>query len=1222
MKKITGKILTIFLLFFIISSSVIAFIEIGNLVELNVTSKNHLQICNSQSQNELFRIIENDNPSVEDTDRDLDIYTEEEYVFCYPESQEIRVFEKPEFDKDTGIKLTLTDPSANWFYRGATVTIAGKLWSGVPGDEWDGEDVYVFYNITQSQYEGNMIFYDGNPQYEVGFDTTDSNGDFSIDLITSDLTTNPFSKVGQINLLTYFKGNSGLGRGAGSPGAKNVTFYGQLKIDVVADVTNPGASYSFTTEILFDNDTIVTTDTTQYNLDVSWSSSGSHFSGNRTFGVSNQDIYTNTAPGSVETVTYIAQYNTVPLSLGFFTEEGDSDPTSLDTLLYKTMQTQTEQQVVVDAYFVVASVKTKVTQEIPLDSYFTIYANLSSHTGLEAGKSIQISYVITGGATTQEIRTTDGSGEIQFSKQLPFGNITDITTQTFIIQFTALASEFVGATITPDSLDTTLAVNVTSILVTVDDNTIFYTNGEDIDYTVYVQDEFGRAADEADFDLDFPGIGTVLRTASDAGYSYISHAIPSYAIAQQTQFKTITATARNVTGLGYRYVVTGTVDDTDNFDMYFALTLTLLDPNLNDVTVLPTWTEFNSTFVSDVQSTPYNLTAVDQWGRDPLGAVIYIDFAGIGYTEYTVDSGQNWVTFTYADLLGTGLDLDDAHTGLLVYASGGNYAPASSVQQTVNIYGPDNDAPSIAGETRTPDPDFPGAHDPYYNITFTFTVTDVGTGIRSVQFYYRVFDYNDLVQVYPVAGWDYFDLYNAGGTTYKGTLNVTIGAAKLWIHYYVNATDYAGHGLDSVGNKQTIPGLYYDADFGWSTLLYSPTSPNKYRVGDFVAPVEEAVPTTVNSPDPINNPYVNITVYVNDSLVYSDMAYVVIVVNRTHSVTDVTEENYIIANMTNNPGTNEWFYQLQMEYSYTYSWYYAAFDNSTPSPPYNVYFSTTYTSSAIDDEGPTVSGLTVDFNGSIALPDSIINFTAIITDIITGVDQAWLNFTFLGTSYSVEMIHLGGGTYFVSLDLSDYWDDDSGYGTFPFVYWIESTDGAGNRATDTSASVSVVNESPAGPGGFSGNIGAIIGGVIGGIIALIAVLFLWINRHTLQNYAKKQTFRRRLRDYLRELIEDIKKDGLEGRYKVGLLKTWSVVEGIGREFFDLPRYRSQTPREFSRLLARRGKIEPQLMYTLLEYFTKARYSYEEITENDFNSGVRALLKIVDKIEVGEMKIES
>ncbi|MCG3221327.1 MAG: DUF4129 domain-containing protein [Candidatus Heimdallarchaeota archaeon] len=212
-------------------------------------------------------------------------------------------------------------------------------------------------------------------------------------------------------------------------------------------------------------------------------------------------------------------------------------------------------------------------------------------------------------------------------------------------------------------------------------------------------------------------------------------------------------------------------------------------------------------------------------------------------------------------------------------------------------------------------------------------------------------------------------------------------------------------------------------------------------------------------------------------------------------------------------------------------------------------------------------------------------------------------------------------TYTASFNLANIPLDS--YGTYALQYHIFAEDVVGNNVTTTVNSLSVLYQNPrGGPGGFTGSWGAIIGASAGGIVAIIAVLFLWINRHTIQTFAKKQTFRRRLRDYLREIIEDIKRDGLEGRYKEGLLKTWMVVEGIGREFYNLPRYRSQTPMEFSRLLAQKGKIERELLFTLLEYFTKARYGYEEITEKDFNSGIRALLKIVDKIEVGEMQIES
>ncbi|MCG3254984.1 MAG: DUF4129 domain-containing protein, partial [Candidatus Heimdallarchaeota archaeon] len=225
--------------------------------------------------------------------------------------------------------------------------------------------------------------------------------------------------------------------------------------------------------------------------------------------------------------------------------------------------------------------------------------------------------------------------------------------------------------------------------------------------------------------------------------------------------------------------------------------------------------------------------------------------------------------------------------------------------------------------------------------------------------------------------------------------------------------------------------------------------------------------------------------------------------------------------------------------------------------------------------------------------------------------------TFVVEDHSVEMTRIGTSDIFTAtVDLSQFRFRTSG--TYALLYTIAATDAVENTGS-VLRSLSVVYES----GGLGiGNLGAIIGGAAGAVVLILAGLFLWFNRHTIKTYAQKQTFRRRLRDYLREIIDDIKKDGLEGRYKQGLLKTWSVVEGIGREFYDLPRYRSQTPTEFARLLAYKSKIERELIDTLSEYFEKARYGFEEITEKDFNTGVRALLKIVDKIEVGEMKIES
>jgi len=85
---------------------------------------------------------------------------------------------------------------------------------------------------------------------------------------------------------------------------------------------------------------------------------------------------------------------------------------------------------------------------------------------------------------------------------------------------------------------------------------------------------------------------------------------------------------------------------------------------------------------------------------------------------------------------------------------------------------------------------------------------------------------------------------------------------------------------------------------------------------------------------------------------------------------------------------------------------------------------------------------------------------------------------------------------------------------------------------------------------------------------------------------------------------------------------WNVVEGVGREFYELPRYKHQTPMEFAFLLAAKAEIPRETMATITYYFEKARYSHEPITEEDYNAGVRALLKTIDQLEVSKMEIET
>ena len=1120
--------------------------------------------------------------------------------------------EENNFDPDSVVtKELIPEIPADKIKRGATVTVNGRLWGGISGRYWDGETVYLYYNVTKNQYKSNQAFYFGNSQYEVGSDVTNSSGIFSIDLVTSTLSSSPFSKVGQINLLAWFNGSSAE-RLAGSPGAKNVTFFGQMDINHIAVVTNPGQPYSFTTRILYDNGTTVQTFGTSYNLDIDWETSNTYdHSATHAFTIANQHIYSATAPGpSEETVYYSASYDITQLGIHFFVENGTNVLVSEDYVINTdNVPYATEQTLLVDAYYDFTGIYLKGPQEIQMGSTIDFYANLSSSAGLEAGRDIDI-YIRYGTNTVySHSNTTDGSGEITFSIYFDPSVYTDITRGISII-FRFYDSDFYPARFLNDTLTTILAIDIGSITLTLDNPSIFYTTSMSLGFNVEIRDVNNNLARASRFQLNFPGIGTE-QIVTPTGSIDVTKIIPSYAI--QNDFETIVVTALFEDGGTYKYYVPGSPSDSDIFNIYHSLTLTLYYPNATVVSTAST-NEWNNTFWPTFSGGGYyNLTAVDQSGRNPIGVELKISFAGSTMNAY-VTAGVNYVIWGYTSLQNASFESWEAFTGNLV-ATGGEMPSPPSITLSINVFGPDNTDPVISNVVLTPDPTLHVPHNPYYNITVTVTASDTGSGIRSVNITYYLLPPGTTTWIYGGV----IVLTNTGPNTYDGTIIMYSYQAQYYVGFYVNATDYSRHGVNEHGTKQTYVPRYYIQEIGLGNSVG--TGNYLYQVGDSEGPVEDSPPSFVGSSNPLN-PSVDITVYINDSIIYSGMTEVRIYVSRNNTQTGDFILVYINTTMTNIPGTNQWTFSLDMDYNYEYWVYYVAKDSALPINNESTLFGPVHMQ-AIDSTGPTISSLTAIFNGTIATPETIVTYNATITDTQTNVSTVILSIditigeTIYVDDYTVVMTRVGTSNVFsVQVDLSDFGLTRSG--TYALLYSVTATDGVGNNGS-ASGSMGVLLE--AGGLGF-GNLGAIIGGAIGGIVVLLGGLFLWFNRHTIQTYAKKQTFKRRLRDYLREIIEDIKKDGLEGRYKDGLLKSWSVLEGIGREFFDLPRYKSQTPTEFGRLLAYRGKIESELINTLLYYFEKARYGFEEITEKDFNSGVRALLKLVDKIEVGEMKIES
>ncbi len=1130
------------------------------------------------------------------------------------EELEITIHEDEDYslESDLGGTHELIPPIPdNKIKRGATVTVTGRLWGGITGRYWDNEMVYLYYSITEAEYEGNQAFYFGNGQYEVSSDLTDIDGIFSIDLVTSILSSSDFSKVGDINLLTWFNGSSAE-RLAGSPGAKNVTFFGQMDINNIASVTNPSNPYSFTTSIVFENGTTVKTFGTNYDLVVDWSvSNGFDHSSTNAFTVSHQHSYGTTAPGPAEeTVYYSASYNIAQLGINFFIENSTGFIVTIEDYTINTVNVPytTEESLVVDAYFDFTGTYLKGPQEIQMGSTIDFYANLSFSGGLVNGSDIDI-YILYGTTPTYSHSNTTVAGAISFSLYFDPTVYTDIT-QGISIQFRFYESTYYPARFLNDSLSTILAVDISTVTLTLDDSSIFYTTSMSLGFNVEVRDVNNNLARLSRFQLIFPGIGTE-EIVTATGSEDVSKIVPSYVILND--FETIIITALFEDGGHYKYYVPGSPSDSDSFDIYHSLTLILYYPNATVVSTAST-NEWNQTYWPQFSAGYYELTAVDQSGRNPIGAEISISFAGSTMNAY-ITVGVNYVRWGSASLVNASFETWEAYVGDLI-ATGGSMPTPPSIILSVNVFGPDNAFPTIDDIILTPDPFILIPHDPYYNITVTVIASDIGTGVRTVNLTYGVFDFTDTL-VY----WDILIMSNIGPNTYQANITTFLIHDQYLVRFALEVNDYNGYGINAVGGLQTNPIFWYDQ---WAANYYLFPLVPEFRVGDVYGPVEDSPPLFNPSSDPLD-PSVDITVYMNDSIVYSGMNDVIIAVHRNNTITGVLELFFVNnESMTNILGTNQWTYALDMDYNYEYWVFYLGFDTASPgnNPTPTGFYGPVYLQ-AIDSTAPSISAITPIYNGTIASPDTVITYNVTISDTQTNISSVVLSIditlgeTVYVEDYTIIMTRVGTSDVFTAqLDLSDFALTRSG--TYALLYSVTATDEVGNFDT-ISASMGILNE--AGGLGIS-NLGAIIGGVVGGIVVLLAGLFLWFNRHTIQTYTKKQTFKRRLRDYLREIIEDIKKDGLEGRYKEGILKSWSVVEGIGREFFNLPRYRSQTPTEFGRLLTYRGKIESELINTLLLYFEKARYGHEEITEKDFNAGIRALLKLVDKIEVGEMKIES
>ncbi|MHA2091385.1 MAG: DUF4129 domain-containing protein, partial [Candidatus Kariarchaeaceae archaeon] len=136
----------------------------------------------------------------------------------------------------------------------------------------------------------------------------------------------------------------------------------------------------------------------------------------------------------------------------------------------------------------------------------------------------------------------------------------------------------------------------------------------------------------------------------------------------------------------------------------------------------------------------------------------------------------------------------------------------------------------------------------------------------------------------------------------------------------------------------------------------------------------------------------------------------------------------------------------------------------------------------------------------------------------------------------------------------------------------------------------------------SSNALIIIVGFIGGL----SLLILYYQRHNIRETLARRARAARVRGSLRELMDEIKRLGAEGKYKRAIMLTWEALERVSREIIQAPRNYNQTAREFAAYLSTITIVDRETLLTLSASYESAKYGKDTPSHDDWDDAVKAL----------------
>ncbi|MDH5402839.1 MAG: DUF4129 domain-containing protein [Candidatus Heimdallarchaeota archaeon] len=125
-------------------------------------------------------------------------------------------------------------------------------------------------------------------------------------------------------------------------------------------------------------------------------------------------------------------------------------------------------------------------------------------------------------------------------------------------------------------------------------------------------------------------------------------------------------------------------------------------------------------------------------------------------------------------------------------------------------------------------------------------------------------------------------------------------------------------------------------------------------------------------------------------------------------------------------------------------------------------------------------------------------------------------------------------------------------------------------------------------------------------LLVLGSLTLYYQRHNIGEILARRQRARKVQGTISELMEEIRRLGADGKFRIAILLAWEALERVCREIMSIQRHPNQTAREYAFYLSERTMVDRDTLLSLAKSFEGAKYGKDLPNQDDLDDTVKAL----------------